>query len=63
MNKPSSTQVRIVLQGKEEPFLDYETRLNEILAKEFKNRKVIVMPTASSNGRMCSIINILERAV
>lgn len=61
-----TTQVKIVLQGKVEPFHEYEYRLNNIIKEQEyqtdEERKssrnaIIVIPSASADGRMCCVIN------
>lgn len=59
MNK---TKVKIVLQGSEESFEAYEERLNKILdGITDADMNPVVIPSASSSGRMCCVINIPKK--
>ena len=58
MSASYTTQVIIVVQGRDQSAEDYQDQINETL----KNIKVdwgrpIVIPSAASDGRMTSIIN------
>lgn len=55
MPQKQITQVKVVLQGKAESFLDYERRINGLLKDLPYN--TFVFPSAAADGRMCSIIN------
>lgn len=60
------TQVKIVLQGKDEPFFEYEERLNAMLLElQSAHKKGGVLAnvngTASHDGRMCCIVNYINQ--
>lgn len=54
------TKIKIVLQGKEQSFQDYENEINKQLAeleKKYDDCRPVVIPTAAHDGRMCCVIN------
>ncbi len=59
--KKTMMQVKLLLQGGEETFHEYEKRLNEIISsiqkKSNYNSEVVTLPSASATGRLCCVIN------
>ena len=57
-----NTRIKIVLQGKVESFQENEDRLNEMIIElEDGETGVICCPSASADGMMCTIINVVPR--